>query len=250
MAITTRQELAEYCLRNLGAPVIEINVDDDQLSDRIDEAIGYYREFHSDSVVPVYYKHQITATDLSNQYIELPDHIASVTRVLPLQSDGAGSGMFNVNYQMHLQDMFLLRGSGFIGGLQNYYQTKVYMELTNNLLGNTSPAYRYSRHMDRLHLDVDWGNLSEGEYVIIDAFSAIDPEVHTQVYNDYYLKKYTTALIKRQWGANMMKFDGMVLPGGVTFNGRQMFEDALAEIERLEEEMRLVWEAPVDFMVG
>lgn len=249
MAITTRQELIDYCLRSLGSPVIEINVETTQLSDRIDEAIQYYQEYHSDAIVPVFIQYQITAQDVTNQYITIPDSLTSVERILPLGSGSFGGGIFDARYQMSFNDMYLLRG-GLVGNLSYYTQTMSHMNLVNSLFNPQQPT-RYARHMDRLYIDGDWeADIIEGSYIVIEGNQIIDPVTYTQVYNDSYLKRYATQLIKRQWGSNLLKFEGMQLPGGVQFSGRQIFEDANAEIERLQEEIRLVWEKPVDFYCG
>lgn len=249
MAITTRQELIDYCLRSLGAPVLEINVDEDQVSDRIDEALQFYQEYHSDAIIPVFIEYQLTATDVTNKYVPVPDSLTSVERVLPFGTNTYGGGIFDARYQMSLNDVYLLRG-GIMGSLAYYQQTMSHMNLVNSIFNPVIPT-RYSRHMDRLYIDGNWeSDLLEGSYIIIDGNQIIDPETYTQVYNDFYLKKYATALIKKQWGSNLIKFEGMQLPGGVTMNGRQLFEDANAELEKLEEEIRLVWEKPVDFFMG
>jgi len=246
---TSRQELIDYCLRRLGAPVIEINIDEDQLEDRLDEALQYYQTYHSDAIIKTYVKHQITSDDITNGYISLLDQYTYVRKVLPVGDANASINMFDARYQMSLNDVYNLRG-GTSTGLSFYYQTQEYLSTVGMILSGEVPI-RFSRHQDRLYLDGDWDNeLLEGNYIIVDADAIIDAEVSNDVYNDMWLKRYSTALIKEQWGQNISKFEGMQLPGGVILNGRAIIEDARAEIEKLEEEIRMNFEMPVDFYCG
>jgi len=243
----SRQTLIDYCLRTLGEPVLEVNVDEDQLSDRIDEALQFCQEYHSDAIYKVYHKHQITAADISNEYISIPDAITTVQRIFPLNDENSSINMFDARYQIHLNDIFDLRNAG---ALSNYYQTQQYMS-TIDLLLNGTEQVRFNRHMNRLYIDADWGeDLKENDYVIVDAYRIVDPDTHTDVYNDMFLKRYAVALIKKQWGANLIKFEGMQLPGGVTLNGRQLYDDAVTEIAAVEEQMQLKYEMPPDFFMG
>jgi|TARA_B110000971_G_C19975624_1_gene484798 hypothetical protein len=246
-APNSRQTLIDYCLRKLGAPVLEINVDEDQISDRVDEALQFYQEYHSDAIYKVYHKHQITTTDITNEYITLPDAVLSVQRIFPLYDNSASGGMFNANYQMHLNDMYAL---GFSGNLANFAQTKSYLA-TMDMMMNGPEHMRFSRHMNRLFLDIDWEtDVALNDYIVVDAYRIVDPATHSEIYNDMLLKRYTTSLIKQQWGANLIKFEGMQLPGGVTLNGRQIYDDAVTEINAIEEEMQLKYEMPPEFYVG
>jgi len=246
-APNSRQTLIDYCLRTLGEPVLEVNIDEDQLSDRIDEALQFYQEYHSDAIYKVYHKHQITAADISNEYISIPDAITTVQRIFPLNDENSSINMFDARYQIHLNDIFDLRNAG---ALSNYYQTQQYMS-TIDLLLNGTEQVRFNRHMNRLYIDADWGeDLKENDYVIVDAYRIVDPDTHTDVYNDMFLKRYAVALIKKQWGANLIKFEGMQLPGGVTLNGRQLYDDAVTEIAAVEEQMQLKYEMPPDFFMG
>jgi len=243
----SRQTLIDYCLRTLGEPVLEVNVDEDQLSDRIDEALQFYQEYHYDAIYKSYHKHQITAADISNEYISIPDAITTVQRIFPLNDENSSINMFDARYQIHLNDIFDLRNAG---ALSNYYQTQQYMS-TIDLLLNGTEQVRFNRHMNRLYIDADWGeDLKENDYVIVDAYRIVDPDTHTDVYNDMFLKRYAVALIKKQWGANLIKFEGMQLPGGVTLNGRQLYDDAVTEIAAVEEQMQLKYEMPPDFFMG
>lgn len=245
---TSRQGLIDYALRKLGSPVIEINVDEDQLEDRVDEALQYYQEYHSDAIIKTYRKHQITATDISNEYITIPDNIISVQRVLPLNDENSSINMFDARYQIHLNDIFDLKQ--MTGSLSNYTSVQSYLS-TMNLVLNGVERTRFNRHLNRLMIDVDWGtDLKEGDYIIVDCYSIIDPETYNDVYNDMFLKRYVTALIKLQWGQNLSKFEGMQLPGGVTINSQQIISEAREEINQIEEQMQLNYEMPPDFCVG
>jgi hypothetical protein len=243
---TTRALLQDYCLRNLGAPVIEINVDEDQIEDRTDEAIQFYQEFHSDAVIREYLKHELTATDITNSYITVADSVTSIVRMLKINAS-SGSTLFDMGYHMRMNDIFMLQGLST--QLQSYEQSQQKLSLIDHTL-NTEEHVRFSRHINRVHMDEGFGDLVAGEFIVLEVYSIIDPATYADVYNDFYLKKYLTALIKRQWGANMMKFDGFQLPGGITMNGRQMFEDAIEEIAGLEEECRLMWAMPDNFLMG
>jgi len=240
----SRLTLIEYCMRALGAPVIEINVDEDQIEDRLDEALQFYQEYHFDATMPSYVKHVITADDISRGYITVADEIVFVNKVFPLDNDAIN--MFSVDYQFHLNDMpHLLKG----GGMAEYTQMQQYMSLVNDTFSGDERT-RFSRHQNRLYIDTDWSTLDVGSFIVVDASVVVDPEEFTDVYNDMYLKRYLTALIKRAWGLNLIKFQGVVLPGGITLNGRQIFDDASAEIIKLEEDMRLAYELPIDFITG
>jgi len=234
-------------MRSLGAPVIEINVDEDQVEDRIDEAIQFYQEYHSDAVVRVYRKHIVTTDDVTNQYITLPNSLLFVNRIFPFNSS-SGSGMFSIDYQIHLNDIFDLKGHG---SLLNYTMLKQHMSLMDQQINGMQQLSTFSRHQNRLYVEADWSDkISAGEYIIIEGYETVDPDAFNDVYNDRFLKKYATALIKRQWGLNLIKFEGMQLPGGVTLNGRQIYDDATQDIEKIEEAMQLTYEMPPDFFVG
>lgn len=241
----SRETLIDYALRALGAPVIEINVDEDQLEDRVDEAMQFYQEYHSDSIVRNYRKHLVTAEDVTNGYVTVDEQMIFVNNIFPINSSTSQSGMFSVDYQMHFNDMYNLRNPG---GLIDYEMTKQYMAMIDLKVNGMSQRSSFSRHQNRLYVEGD--DLVEGIYIIVEGYDVLDPETYTAIYNDMLLKKYLVALIKRQWGANLIKFEGMVLPGGVTLNGRQIYDDAIADIEKIEETMQLTYEAPIDFFVG
>ena len=247
---SSRETLIEYCLRRLGDPVIEINVDPDQLEDRVDEALQYYQEFHSDATVKTYLKHQVTASDVSNEYISVSDNVIFVKKLFPISSSFNNSmNFFDIKYQMMLNDIADLQK--FAGDLSYYDQMQQYLSLLDMKLNGT-PQVNFSRRQGRLYIHGDFQDkdIQADDYIVAEVLQIVDPETHTSIYDDMWLKAYTTALIKRQWGSNLIKFEGMQLPGGVQLNGRQIFEDALNDIERLEERIRLEQELPVDFFVG
>ena len=247
---SSRQGLIDYCLRRLGDPVIEINVDIDQLEDRVDEALQYWQEYHSDATYRTYVSHLVTQTDVDREYIEVSADTLNVTRVFYISSSFNNSvNFFDIKYQMMLNDIADLQN--FAGDLAYYEQMNQYLSMLDMKL-NGYPQVTYSRHMNRLYVHGDFADedVKAGEYIVYEAYKTVDSSAHTKVWNDLWLKEYTTALIKQQWGANLIKFEGMQLPGGVTLNGRQIFEDSLQEIERLREKIRLDFEMPADFFVG
>ena len=241
----SRQTLIDYALRAIGAPVIEINVDEDQVEDRVDEAMQFYQEYHSDSIVRNYRKHLVTAEDVTNGYVTVDEQMIFVNNIFPIGASTSQSGMFSVDYQMHFNDMYNLRNPG---GLIDYEMTKQYMAMIDLKVNGMSQRSSFSRHQNRLYVEGD--DLEEGIYIIVEGHEVLDPETYTDIYNDMLLKKYLVALIKRQWGANLIKFEGMQMPGGVTLNGRQIYDDAITDIEKIEETMQLTYEAPTDFFVG
>ena len=315
---STRQGMIDYCLRALGAPVLEINVDDDQIEDRIDEAFQFYRDYHYDAVEMVYLKEQITASTLTitgsnaasfsvgekitgttsgattfvhlnkdsneiytkntvgtfsaaetltgsqsgttatfssislgnfdNKYVTLNDSVLSVVRTLPLSSRSNSISFFDAKYQLMLNNIQSLTNTD----IQYYTMLKMHINLINDLMTGQKPV-RFNRHMNRLYIDLTWGDggdLAIGDYVIIEAYRMLDPDTYTDVYNDYFLLSYATALIKRQWGINLKKFEGVQLPGGVTMNGQKIFDEAIEEIKQLKEDAKSEWQLPVDFFVG
>ena len=244
----SRESLIEYCLRRLGAPVIEINVDEDQVEDRVDDAMQFYQEYHSDAVARVYLKHQITEMDKQNGWIPVTDATIYVTRILPIASALSSSNMFSAKYQMYLNDLYNLN---YMGSMTNYVQTMNYMSMIDTVIsGSGTEITHFNRHSNRLFLRLDWDNVELGDYVVIEAYQIVEPDTYSDVYDDMFLKRYATALIKQQWGANLIKFEGMQLPGGVVLNGRQMFDDATTEINEIREQMQLSYETPPMFFVG
>jgi len=243
---TTRPEFKEYCLRKLGKPVIEINVDDDQVDDRIDETLRYYWDYHFDGTEKIYYKQQITANNVADKYITLPENIIGAVRVFPIADPSIRSDdLFNIRYQIALNDLYSLTSVSMVP----YYMAMEHLSLIAELLVGQQPI-RYNRHKDRLYVDMDWKKTNVGEYLLVEAYEIVDPNEYTQVWSDRWLQNYATAKIKYQWGSNLTKFTGMQLPGGVQFNGEKIFNDAQAEIEKMEAEMISSYSLPVSDMVG
>ena len=257
----SKATLREWCLRKLGKPVIDINVDEDQLDDRIDEALQFFQEYHFDAVEKVYEKHQITEEDKTNEFIHVPsagwsntasphtsDSYIGITKIF--KPTTSSLGMWDIRYQMRLSDLTTF--GTYLGGYQllTYEMRMKNIALIEELLTGQVPV-RFQKHKNRLNIDWDWSEDAQvGEFLVIEGFKIIDPESYTDVYNDYFLKQYTTALFKEQWGINLSKFEGVQLPGGITLNGRAILEDAKAELAALREEMSLKYELPVDIMMA
>ena len=271
----SRAELKEYCLRRLGHPVLEINVDDDQLDDLIDDAFQYYRERHFDGVEKMYLKHEITADDVTrfessnettstlapdaatwvnrNNFIEIPEHVVGISKVFGVSSNWVRNDLFGLSNQYFLMDIFSF-SSGFAFGnfdMTNYFMIRQYFE-TLDMVVNTGALvqFRFNQRQDRLFIDIDQSRLVEGNYLLIECYRYLNPDDYTQVYNDSFVKQYLTALIKRQWGQNLIKFNNVQLPGGVSLNGRQLFEDAQKEIDALMEKSASYYELPPMDMIG
>jgi hypothetical protein len=243
---TTRNEFKEYCLRKLGKPVIEINVDDDQVDDRIDESLRYYWDYHFDGTEKIYYKHQVTEQNMTDKYITLPENIIGAVRVFPIADPMVRSDdLFNIRYQIALNDLYTLTSVSMVP----YYMVMEHLALITEMLVGQQPI-RYNRHKDRLYVDMDWGKINVGEYLLVEAYEVVDPNEWTDVWADRWLQNYATAKIKYQWGSNLTKFTGMQLPGGVQFNGEKIFNDAQVEIEKMEAEMISSYSLPVSDMVG
>ena len=247
MAITTRQGLIDYALRKLGQPVIEINIDEDQLSERVDDALEYFQEYHFDGVEKVFLKHTVTAADITNEYIPVADPVISVVRVLPIPNfDSFQGGFFNEEYQLRLQDLDNLSGTTLI----DWTMTQMNFSLVDQLFG-IAPQVLFNRKQNKVYLETDWSKkFIVGDVIVVEAYRALDPSTYTEVYNDMFLKRYTTALIKRQWGENLKKFTGVVLPGGITLDGKTIYDEAVEEILKIEEEMSLRYELPADGYMG
>ena len=247
MAITTRQGLIDYCLRRLGSPVTEINVDDEQVSDRIDDAIEFFQEYHFDGVEKVFLKHEIKQVDINNEYLTVEDAVISVLRVLPIPNFNAfQTGFFNEEYQLRLNDLNNFQGSTMI----NWAMSKTNFSLVEHLFG-IQPTLLFNRKQNKVFLETDWEKKFDvGTILIIEAYRSLDPTTYTEVYNDMFLKKYATALIKQQWGSNLKKFTGVTLPGGITLDGQTIFSEATEEITRIEEEMNMKFELPPDGIIG
>lgn len=242
----SRAEFKAYCLRKLGAPVIEINVDDDQVEDRIDESLKYYWDYHFDGSEKVYYKHQVTEQNKLDKYITLPENIIGAVSIFSIGDPMVRSDdLFNIRYQIALNDLYSLTSVSMIP----YYMVMEHLALVQEMLVGKHPI-RYSRHKDRLYVDMDWNSVKAGEYLLVEAYEVIDPDVYTDAWGDRWLQNYCTAKIKYQWGSNLTKFTGMSLPGGVQFNGERILQDAQEEIQKMEQEMISSYSLPVLDMIG
>lgn len=243
---SSRSTFKEWCLRKLGKPVIEINVDDDQVEDRIDESLRYYWDYHFDGTEKIYYKHQITNADVANTYITLPENIIGAVRVFPVSDPMVSSDdLFNIRYQIALNDLYTLTSVSMVP----YYMVMEHLALVQELLVGQQPI-RYNRHRNRLHIDTDWNDLKVGEFLLIEAYEVVDPDTWTDAWGDRWLQQYATAKIKMQWGNNLKKYEGMQLPGGIMFNGQRIYDEAKEEIEKLETEMISSYSLPVMDMIG
>jgi hypothetical protein len=243
---TTRQEFKEYCLRKLGKPVIEINVDDDQIEDRIDEALKYYWDYHFDGSEKEYYKHQIVTDDITNKYIILPENIIGAVSIFPIGDPSIrADDIFNIRYQIALNDLYTLTSVSLVP----YYMAMQHLATVSDLLIGQQPI-RYSRNKNKLFIDMDWNKVKVGEFLIVEAYSIVDPAIYIDVWKDRWLSRYATALIKKQWGNNLKKFTGLQLPGGVGFSGQQIYDEAEEEIEKMEQEMIMNYSLPVTDLIG
>jgi len=221
---TSRSTFKEYCLRKLGKPVIEINVDDDQVEDRIDEALKYYWDYHFDT---------------------LPENIIGAVRIFNIGDPMVTNNLFDIRYQIALNDLYTLTSVSMIP----YYMMFQHIQLLEQMLVGQQPI-RYNRHMNRMFVDMDWNKVNAGNYLIVEAYQVVDPDVYTDVWGDRWLSLYTSALIKKQWGSNLTKFSGLQLPGGVQFNGDKIYNDAVNEIEAMEKEMSSSYSLPAFDMIG
>ena len=270
MAIpTSKSTFASYCKRALGFGVIDINVSDDQVDDRVDEALQYFAQYHYDGVEKMYLKHKITqdtidrcrtnattsATDKvdssvsasfeeGKNFIPVPDSIVSITQIFPF-SNAQTNSMFDIRYQLRLNDLYDFSSTSII----HYEMTMKQLDLLEHVLVGEVPI-RFNQHQNRLYLDMDWEQMEADEFIIIECYRKIDPATYTDIFDDIYLKRYATALIKKQWGANLSKFNGVATLGGVTMNGEQIYSQAIEEIQRLEEQIQLSFETPIDYMIG
>ena len=276
---SSRQGLIDYCLRRLGAPVLEINVDDDQIDDLVDDALQYFSERHYNGVERMYLKHEFTQDEIdrgqasgtvgvgivttsatstnisgygtttstyyeNSNFIQIPDSVVGIEKVFKFDTSTISGGMFSIKYQLFLNDLYRFNSVELL----QYAMTKTYLEDIDFLL-TTDKQIRFNQRQDRMYLDIDWGTVTAGDFIVIDCHRALDPETFTQVYNDSFMKLYLTALIKRQWGANMMKFSGTRLPGGIELNGRQYYDDAERELADIKSRMSNEYELPpLDFI--
>ena len=276
---STRQELIDYCLRKLGAPVLEINVAEEQVEYLVDDAIQLFNERHFDGVYQTYLKYEITQQDIdrgrakgisgvgvastsvttnivgtattfnyyeNSNYLQVPSHVVGVNKVFQFEgSNSIASGMFSIKYQLFLNDIYYWGSTELL----TYSMVKTYLEDINFLL-TTQKQIRFNKRQDRLYMDIDWSSLTVGQYLVIDCYRMMDPNDYSKVWNDSFIKPYLTALIKKQWGQNLIKFQGVKLPGGIELNGRQLYDDAQREIEVIIEKMSSTYELPPYDMIG
>ena len=276
----TRQGLIDYCLRKLGAAVLEINVDDDQIDDLVDDAIQFFNERHFDGVERMYLKYKLTQADIdrgqakntdgvgivtttatstniagygtttanwyeTSNFIQVPDSVVGIEKIFKFDSSSISGGMFSIKYQLFLNDLYHFNSVELL----QYAMTKSYLEDIDFLL-TTDKQVRFNKRQDRLYLDIDWGYESADDWLILDCYRALDPTSFTQVYNDVFLKQYLTALIKRQWGQNLSKFKGVKLPGGIEMNGGEILQSAESELDALRSRMTTEYELPPYDFIG
>jgi|TARA_X000001036_G_scaffold137262_1_gene130047 hypothetical protein len=278
----SRQQLIDYCKRQLGAPVLEINVADEQVNDLVDDAVQYFQERHFDGVSQAFLKYKLTQNDVdrgrarggvndptagittttatatidgaamefdweeNSNYLQVPPEIIGVTKIFHYDGTNAmSSGMFSIKYQMFLNDIYYWGATELL----TYAMTKTYLSDIDFLL-TTQKQIRFNQRMDRLYMDVDWSNVGVGDYIVMDCYRAANPNDYVRVWNDSFLKRYLTQLVKRQWGQNLLKFQGVKLPGGVELNGRQIYDDAQKELDNIREQMSNTYELPPLDMVG
>ena len=242
---TSRTTFKEYCLRKLGKPVIEINVDDDQVDDRIDEALRFYWDYHFDGAEKLHYKYQVTAEDKVNKYITMPENIIGVINIFDLGSALGTNNLFNIRYQIALNDLYTLTSVS----MTPYFMAMQHVQFLEYLLVGKQPL-RYNRHVNKLHLDMDWDRIPVGQYLIVECYRVVDPDTYVDAWSDRWLARYATCIIKQQWGENLKKFQGMRMPGGLEFNGQKIWDEAIAERTELEREMITSYSLPVTDMIG
>ena len=277
---TTKQELIDYALRKLGAPVLEINVDEDQIDDAVDDTIQLFNERHYDGIERMYLKYELTQADIdrgkasgttgvgivtttaestsvsglgtvtsnwyeNSNFLQVPDSVIGVEKIFKFDSSTISGGMFSLKYQLFLNDLYRFN----LFDLLQYSMTKTYLEDIDFLL-TTDKQLRFNKKQDRLYIDIDWSAEEAGTYLVLDCYRALDPEAFKQIYNDSFVKPYVTALIKKQWGQNLIKFKGTKLPGGIELNGRELYDDAVNELSEIKERMTLEYEVPPLDMIG
>ena len=242
---TSRATFKEYCLRKLGKPVIEINVDDDQVDDRIDEALKYFWDYHFDGAEKIYYRYVVTDQTKIDRYVPMPENVIGVVNLFPIGQALNTNNLFNIRYQIALNDLYTLTSVSMVP----YYMALTHVQFLEKMLVGQQPI-RYNRHMNRLYVDMDWSIINSGDSIIAEAYQIVDPDVYTKAWGDRWLQRYASCLIKQQWGANLTKFTGMQLPGGIQFNGEKIYNDATKEREDLEREMIFSYSLPVTDMIG
>ena len=267
---STKATLKSYCLRNLGFGVIDINVSDDQVDDRLDEALQYFSQYHYDGVERMYLKHLITSAEVTRarenttttatdkldssitanwlegkNWINVPDSVLSVVKVFPF-NEGSTSNMFDIRYQLRLNDLYDFSSTSII----HYEMTMRHLDFLEHVLVGETPL-RFNQHQNRLYIDMDWANdVKAGDFIIIECYRKLDGSTFTDLFDDIFLKKYTIQLIKKQWGTNLSKFQGVAMLGGVQMNGEQIYSQAQEELNKLEEQIQLSYELPPNYMMG
>jgi hypothetical protein len=241
----SRQQFKEYCLRKLGAPVIEINVDDDQVEDRIDEALTAFMDYHFEGADKIYYKHEVTQADKDNKYITMPENIIGAVNIFDIGAALGTNNMFNIRYQIALNDLYTMTSVSMIP----YYMALTHIQFLEQMLVGKQPL-RYTRTKNKLYIDMDWDRFNVGDHVIVEAYEIVDPEVYTRAWSDRWLTRYATCLIKRQWGENLKKFGNMQMPGGIVFNGQTIYNEAVEEQQRLDVELINSWSIIATDMIG
>jgi len=263
----SRTEFTDYCLRSLGAPVLEINVDDEQVDDCVDDAIQFFQENCYNGMERCYLAYELTADDITrfgtttnspiaegstqwiedNNYISVPPHVVGISKIFGITGSNIRSNLFGIEYQLFLNDIYKFGSIDIL----SYYMVKSYLETLDQILNNGSfQQFRYNMRRDRLYLDINQKFLDEGNFLLVEAHRLLDPNDATEMYNDMFLKRYATSLIKKQWGQNLIKFNNVQLPGGITMNGRQLYEDALLEIQQIEGEVLSKYAVPPLDMIG
>ena len=272
---TSRGQLINFGLRKLGYPVLEINLDTDQIHDALDDTIQMYQERHYNGIERMFLKYKITQDDIdrgkadgttgvgivtttgiqtsnvtvtsnfyeNSNFLAVPDHVIGVNRIFKFDTSSISGGMFSIKYQLFLNDLYFFNSINLL----QYSMTKTYLEDIDHLL-TTEKQIRFNQRQDRLYLDIDWGAQQLGDFMVIDCFRALDPDTFTQVYNDPFVKLYLTALIKRQWGQNLIKFRGTKLPGGIELNGREIYDDAIRDLDSIKQRMQEYETPPLDFI--
>ena len=242
----SREELKDFCLRQLGYPVIQVNVDDVQVEDSIDLALQYWHEFHFDGTERTYLKHQITQLNKDTGYVQLGDDVIGAVRIFPIGGTNQSMSFFDLRYQLRLNDLWDLSSTSFV----NYSLTMQHLRTLDMLFSGETPI-RFNKVNNRLYIDQTWASdVDIGEWIIVEGMIIVDKDAYTKAWNDRMLKKLATAYVKKQWGQNMKKFKGMQLPGGITMDGQTIFDEAVAELSSAEQEIREIYQAPPVFLVG
>lgn len=228
----SREEFKEYILRKIGAPVIQVNVAEEQVEDRVDEAVSFWRDYHYNGSQLVYLKHKLTQQDVENGYVTLPQNLLGISKIFDLDTSiSTGTGIFNVQYQFVLNNISDITGYS----VTNYWMTMSHMEFLQEILVGR-PLIRYNKHVNKLYIDADKASLVADRYIIIEAYDVIDPDAYSDVWGDRWLQNYASVLVREQWGLNLTKFTNMQLVGGVQFNGEQILAEARAERQAMEED--------------